>query len=105
VTGTSPTFDLRIQQSDALASGYATLATFPQVIDEQIKFVTVTPVPNIPRYEVPRDEDPLSITFTTTKTYVRADWTIGGTATPTFNDVSVELVPLPVAPWKRSGVA
>lgn len=99
VTGTSPTLDMRIQQSANGSSGWATIATFTQVTDEQVGYVATT----TPRYEVP-GEEPLSAGFTTTQDYLRVDYTAGGT-TPVFNDVSVELYPTHAPVMKRSGTS
>lgn len=98
VTGTSPTLDMRIQESPDGTGSWVTIATFAQQIDEQVGYIATA----TPRYEVP-GEDPVVRGFTLTKDYVRVDYTLGGT-TPVFNDVSVELVIVKGAAPVRSGV-
>ena len=65
VSGTNPTLDVKIQESDASGSGYTDIsdATFTQAVDDT------------------REEKH----FKTIKRYVRAVGTIGGTNTPTFD--------------------
>lgn len=65
VSGTNPTWDGKIQESDALATGYTDIAgaVFPQVTAST-------------RLEI--------INFLRTKRYLRYVGTIGGTDTPTF---------------------
>lgn len=98
VTGTNPTLDVVIQESSTGTGSWTTIATFTQVTDEQVGYIATA----TPRYEVP-GEDPLAVVFRTTKDYLQASWTIGGTATPTFNDVSIELQPIKGFAYKRSG--
>lgn len=65
-TGTSPTLDLKLQESDAMASGYTDLVTFDQITakGEYIR------------------------RFATAKRYVRHYATVGGT-TPNFGKVEI----------------
>lgn len=99
VTGTDPTLDMIIQESADGSTSWTTAATFTQVTNEQVGYIATA----TPRYEVP-GEDPLTVSFVTSKDYVRASWTIGGSASPTFNDVSIELRPIVgAASLKRSG--
>jgi hypothetical protein len=99
ITGTNPTLDMRVQTDlDGQGSG-TTALTFTQVTTEQVGYVGGT----TPRYEVP-GSDPLTGVFETgANPYVRADYTIGGTATPTFPGVSVELVPIKGYASRKSG--
>lgn len=101
VTGTLPTMDVVVKQSSDLST-WTTLATFAQVIDEQVGYIDAAGAGAGPRPEVP-GEDPLVVNFSTTADYVRAEVTIGGTGTPTFPLVSVKVTPLDVA-HRRSGV-
>lgn len=102
VLGSSPTLDMRIQTDADGAGAGTTVGTFTQVTDEMVGYMDASPV--VPRYEVP-GEDPLSLVFETgANPYVRADWTIGGTGSPSFADVSVELIPLAGYASRRSGV-
>jgi hypothetical protein len=64
-SGTSPTLDVKIQESDSAASGYKDLVTFDQITG------AVTPCRRIRR-------------FATTKRYIRHYATIGGSNTPDF---------------------
>lgn len=75
VTGTNPTWDVKIQESDSSGSGYADItgAAFTQV--------TAT------------GAGAVEIHFRATKRYVRASATIGGTSTPTFPCAVLLLVP------------
>lgn len=99
VTGSSPTLNLNIYESADGTNSFALVASFAQITDEQVGYIATS----TPRYEVP-GEDPLVISFTTTKDYIRCSYTVGGT-TPVFNDVSVELYPQHTAAFKRSGAA
>lgn len=90
VTGTNPTLDVVLQASDAIGGSYTTIATFPQVIDEMVGYIaTATPRPEVP------GETPLHVAFMMPagKPWLRVSMTVGGTGTPTFNDVSVEVRP------------
>lgn len=98
VTGSSPTLDMVIQESTDGSTSWGTVATFTQVTDEQVGYIATA----TPRYEVP-GEDPLAVMFMTTKDYLRCSYTVGGTGSPTFNDVSVELDPVKGFAYKRSG--
>jgi len=64
-TGTSSTLDVKIQESDSMASGYKDLVTFDQIT------LAMTPCRRIRR-------------FATTKRYIRHYATIGGSGTPDF---------------------
>lgn len=88
VTGTNPTFDWKVQRSADGVSSWTDIASGTQVTDEMVGYIATT----TPRYEVP-GEDPLSMDIYTTQDYVRAVITIGGTATPTFRVVSIEMEP------------
>lgn len=77
VTGTSPTLDMKYQESDTLGGSYTDI---PGGAHAQ-KTAADTGLPG-------------RITFRTTKDYIRAVKTIGGSATPTFNLVSLQIVPL-----------
>lgn len=74
VTGTNPTWDVKIQESDTLGSGYADItgATFTQVIATGTGAV--------------------EIHTRTSKRYIRAVCTIGGTSTPTFPCAVIAIV-------------
>jgi hypothetical protein len=86
VTGSSPTLDITIKESDDQAT-WTTLATVPQITDEMVGYIaTATPRPEVP------GEDPITISIKSTKRYLQADFNTGGT-TPVFNDVSVVLEP------------
>jgi hypothetical protein len=99
VTGTNPTLDVTIE-ADANRPGDGTeIAAVTQITNEMVGYIATA----TPRYEVP-GESPLSVVFRTSLDYVRAVITIGGTDTPTFNDVSVRVRPLSEA-YKRSGLA
>jgi hypothetical protein len=99
VTGTNPTLDVTIEE-DANGAGVGTeIAAVTQITNEMVGYIATA----TPRYEVP-GESPLSVVFRTSLDYVRAVITIGGTDTPTFNDVSVRVRPLSEA-YKRSGLA
>ena len=98
VTGTNPTLDVLIKESEDGLTSWVTIATFAQVTDEQVGYIATA----TPRYEVP-GEDPLVVGMVTTKDYIQAVWTIGGTVSPTFNDVSIELQPVKGFAQKRSG--
>lgn len=64
VSGTNPTLDIVIQESDTLGSGYATIATVPQITAaDQIYAVKIRK----------------------TKRYIRFVATLGGTSTPKVN--------------------
>ena len=67
--GTTPTLDVKIQESDAQGSGFADLtgATFTQVTDAA------------------DSTEMIQIDVSSTKRYIRVIGTIGGTATPTFD--------------------
>lgn len=88
VTGTNPTMDITIQESEDGVTSLGTIATVPQIIDEMVGYIATA----TPRYEVP-GEDPLRTAFKTGSTgnYIRSTVTLGGT-TPVFNGVSVEAV-------------
>jgi len=66
--GTTPTLDVKIEESDALASGYTDLAgaTFAQVTDAA------------------DSTEAIQIDLSGTKRYIRVIGTIAGTSTPTF---------------------
>ena len=98
VTGTSPSLVLTVNESANGTSSFSNVATFAAITDEQVGHVAST----APNYAVPGD-DPLLVSFTTSKDYVRVSWTMTGT-TPVFNDVSVELKPVATAAFRRSGI-
>ncbi len=74
VTGTNPTWDVKIQESDTLGSGYTDItgAAFTQV--------TAT------------GTGAVELHTRTIKKYIRALCTIGGTSTPTFPCAVIALV-------------
>jgi hypothetical protein len=96
VTGAGATMTATIEESATGTAGWAVIATFPAVTDEMVGYVSGT----TPRYEVP-GEDPLSVAFKTSKDYVRAVLTTGGT-TPSFGLTSVTVQPNDTA-YKISG--
>lgn len=67
--GTTPTLDVKIQESDVVGSGYAdvTGATFAQVTDAA------------------DSTEMIQLDLSGTKRFIRVIGTIGGTATPTFD--------------------
>lgn len=65
-TGTSPTLDITIQESDSLASGYTTVVTFDQITAAGVYYRR----------------------YSSRKKHVRAVLTVGGT-TPNFGKVQV----------------
>ncbi len=75
VTGTNPTWDAKIQESDSPGSGYTDItgAAFTQV--------TAT------------GTGAVELHFRTVKRYVRVSTTIGGTGTPTFPCAILLVVP------------
>lgn len=79
VTGTNPTLLGEVQIcSDAAGTGAVTVATFPEQIASHAAAIGSLAA------------DPTVIARTTAaKPYVRMNWTIGGTSTPTFNAVQV----------------
>lgn len=92
VTGTNPTLDVTIQGStDGVGASDATLATFPQQIDENVGYVAST----TPRPEVPGEWG----AFVTAPTLVggtaypwqRVHAVVGGTSTPVFPLVSCDI--------------
>lgn len=74
VTGTNPTWDVKIQESDSSGSGYTDItgAAFTQVTDTGAGAV--------------------ELHCKTNKRYIRASCTIGGTSTPTFPCAIIALV-------------
>ena len=72
--GTNPTLDVKLQESDALGSGYADIsgATFTQVTNAA-------------------SSQKITINTNDTKRYLRAVGTIGGTSSPAFT-YAVELI-------------
>jgi len=93
VVGTTPTLDMRVQASADGLSGWTTLGTFAQRNAPTTGANISTP--GVPNYAVPTTVDPQpSLLLETGATpYLRADYTIGGTAGPSFGAVSVELYP------------
>lgn len=83
VSGTSPTLDVKLQEATTVGGSYTDIpgAAFTQRTASDI---------------VNQGSDsgagPLRIGFRTSKDYVRAVKTIGGSATPTFNGVSCLIV-------------
>lgn len=64
VSGTNPTLDIVIQESDVIGSGYATIATIPQITAADFTY---------------------SVKIKKTKKYIRYIATLGGTSTPKVN--------------------
>lgn len=83
VTGTTPTLDIKIQESaDSAFTTPIDLVSFPQQTAAMLSGGGAVPGSAV-----------LRRSFTTSKPYLRAVKTIGGTSSPTFTSVSLELLP------------
>lgn len=78
ITGTNPTLDIKIQHS-ADNANWVDLLTFTQLVSGSA---------NTTAHKFPTTATDHLIPLLS---YVRATWTIGGTDTPTFNDVTIKL--------------
>jgi hypothetical protein len=100
VSGTNPTLDMRVQQAATSGGVATTVATFTQATASQVGYTTSG---GTPRYEVPGTQDPPEQIFAATQDWIRVDYTVGGSASPSFGNVSVELVMVPGFSNVRSG--
>lgn len=80
ITGTSPTLDVFIEEATAVGGTYTALAQFAQLTAASAAAEAGGDV----KY---------TVGFTTTKDYVRMRKTIGGTAVPTFTNLSCWIEP------------
>lgn len=93
VTGAGATCSMAIEESTTLGGTYAAVpGAGALVITEQIGVTGTTARPEIPSTVTTLP----SVSFTTTKDYVRVNVTLGGT-TPSFPGVSVTVEPLDTA--------
>lgn len=77
VTGTNPTLDVVIAQSATVGGSYAAIGTFAQQVAATGSEAS--------------GDDAVRIAVRTSLPYVRAQFTIGGTGTPTFTGTTVLL--------------
>lgn len=97
-TGAGVALSFTLEESNALASGYAQIPGTGTInVTEQSGSYSTNPA----KVELPRAGNPLRVPFSTTKDYVRAVVLAGGT-TPAIPGVSIYAEPLDVA-TKPSG--
>lgn len=84
VSGTSPTLDIKLQEATTAAGSYTDIpgGAFPQQTAAMLSGGGAVP-----------GTGPARIAVLTSKDYVRAVKTIGGSASPSFGSVSLEIVP------------
>lgn len=79
VTGTSPTLDMYVEESDDLSAIYEAGKFNCGVPLTAVQIITATKTTT----------DQYQCVFTRKRTYLRVRWVIGGSASPTFNKVIV----------------